>query len=52
MLKSSLCCDYSDEYILAKGTIFIAPEAGANPNSKDKEDYWEIVLYLVITYVK
>ena len=37
MLKSSLCCDYRDEYMIAKGTIFIAPEAGANPNSKDKK---------------
>ena len=36
MLKSSLC-DYSDAYILVKGTISIAPEAGDNPNNGDKE---------------
>ena len=36
MLKSSLC-DYSDAYMLVKGTISIAPQAGANPNNGDKE---------------
>ena len=36
MLKSSLC-DYSDAYMLVKGTISIAPQAGANPNNGSKE---------------
>ena len=38
MLKSSLC-DYSDAYILVKGTITIAPvpPPAANPNNNDKE---------------
>ena len=36
MLKSSLC-DYSDAYILVSGTITVAPQAGDNPNNRDKE---------------
>ena len=36
MLKSSLC-DYSDAYILVKGTISIASQAGDNPNNGSKE---------------
>ena len=38
MLKSSLC-DYSDAYILLKGTITIAPAPpqAANPNNNTKE---------------
>ena len=36
MLKSSLY-DYSDAYILVKGTVSIAAQAGGNPNNKDKE---------------
>ena len=36
MLSSSLC-DYSDAYIIIKGTISIAPQAGDNPNKGDKE---------------
>ena len=38
MLKSSLC-DYSDAYILVKGTITIAPvpPPAVNPNNNNKE---------------
>ena len=36
MLKSSLY-DYSDAYILVKGTVSIAAQAGGNPNNKDNE---------------
>ena len=36
MLKSSLF-DYSDAYILVKGTISIAAQAGDNPNNGNKE---------------
>ena len=36
MLKSSLY-DYSDAYILVKGTISIAPQEGDNPNHGGKE---------------
>ena len=35
MLKSSLC-DYSDAYILAKGTSSIVPKEGGNPNNANK----------------
>ena len=35
MLKSSLW-DYSDAYIVAKGTTSIAAQAGGNPNNGDK----------------
>ena len=35
MLKSSLC-DYSGAYILASGTITVAPETGDNRNDNDK----------------
>ena len=40
MLKSSLC-DYSDAYILAKGTISIARKEGDNPNNANKEVVFE-----------
>ena len=36
VLKSSLF-DYSDAYILAKGTISIAAREGDNPNNGDRE---------------
>ena len=36
LLKSSLC-DHSDEYIIVKGSISIATQAGDNPNNGDKE---------------
>ena len=38
MLRSSLC-DYSDAYILVKGTITITPvpPPAVNPNNNDKE---------------
>ena len=38
MLKS-IVCDYSDTFILVKGTIIIAPvpPPAANPNNGDKE---------------
>ena len=36
MLKSSLC-DYSDTYILVKGTTSIAEQEGDNPNNNNKE---------------
>ena len=36
ILKSSLC-DYSDAYILVKGTISIALVPAAHPNNNDKE---------------
>ena len=42
MLESSLC-DYSDAYILAKGTISIAPDVGANPNNSNKEIVFKIL---------
>ena len=46
MLKSSLC-DYSDAYILAKGTLSIVPKEGGNPNNANKQ-YLKIVLHLQI----
>ena len=36
MLRSSLC-DCNDAYILAKGTISIAAQAGDNPNNINKK---------------
>ena len=36
MLRSSLC-DYSDAYILVKGTITVAQESNATPNNVNKE---------------
>ena len=36
MLRSSLC-DYSDAYILVKGTISIEAQAGKNPNNSNKK---------------
>ena len=36
MLRSSLC-DYSDAYILVKGTITVAQETNAAPNNVNKE---------------
>ena len=35
VLRSGLC-DYSDVYILGKGTISIAAQAGGNPNKANK----------------
>ena len=40
ILKSSLC-DYSGAYILASGTIIVAPQAGDKPNNRDKEVVFE-----------
>ena len=36
MLRSSLC-DYSDVYILVKGTMSITALAGDNPNNANKK---------------
>ena len=36
MLRSSLC-DYSDAYIVVKGTISIAAQGGDNPNNANKK---------------
>ena len=36
MLRSSLC-DYSDTYILVKGTITVAPATAAAPNNANKK---------------
>ena len=36
MLESCLC-DYSDAYILARGTISVAPQEEDNPNHNYKE---------------
>ena len=36
VLKSSLC-DYSDAYILVKGTVSMAAQEGDNPNTNNKE---------------
>ena len=36
MLRSNLC-DSSDAYILVKGTISIAAQAGDNPNNANKK---------------
>ena len=36
MLRSSLC-DYSDAYILVKGTITVAQETAAAPNNANKK---------------
>ena len=49
MLRSSLC-NYSDAYILVKGTITIAPvpPAAANPSNNDKKKYLKLVLHLLI----
>ena len=40
MLQSRLC-DYSDAYILFKGNISIAPEAGDKSNNGDKEEVFK-----------
>ena len=50
MIKSNLC-DYSDSYILAKGTI-TSPNtaaAGAVVNNTNKKQFLKIVLLLLIT---
>ena len=49
MLKSSLC-DYSDAYILVKGTISVNNTAaqGAAANNTNKKVIFKIVLYLLI----
>ena len=36
MLRSSLC-DYSNGYVLVKGTISMAAQTGDNPNSANKK---------------
>ena len=49
MIKLSLC-DYSDAYILVKGTITVpntVPQGAAVNNTKNKE-YWKIVLHLLV----
>ena len=49
ILRSSLC-DYSDSYILAKGTITVNNTAadGAAANNTNKKNYWKIVLHFLI----
>ena len=51
MLRSSLS-DFSDAYILFKGTITIAAQAGNNPNNADKKVAFKVVLRLLIAQVK
>ena len=41
MLKSSLC-DYSNPYILVKGSISMAPKAGDNQNNGDKKAVFKL----------
>ena len=36
MIRSSLC-DYSDAYIIVKGTITLAPATAAAPNNANKK---------------
>ena len=50
MLKSSLC-DYSGAYILASGTITVAPQTGDNRNNNDKVVVFKTCAldYLLIT---
>ena len=36
-ILNSILCNYSDAYILAKGTISIAAQTGDNPNNGNKE---------------
>ena len=40
MLRSSLC-DYSNAYILVKGTIIVAKERDAAPNNSNKEEIFK-----------
>ena len=40
MLRSSLC-DYSNAYILVKGTIMVAKERDAAPNNSNKEEIFK-----------
>ena len=49
MLKSSLC-DYSDAYILVKGTIAVNDTAApdANVNNTNKKAVFKIVLHSLI----
>ena len=49
MLKSSLC-DYSDAYILVKGTITVnnTAAADADANNTNKKVYLKIVLHSLI----
>ena len=51
MLKSSLC-NYSDAYILVKGTILIAAQEGDNPNNQGREVVFQNFAPLLITYKK
>ena len=49
MIMSSLC-DYSDAYILVKGTIIVPNTAaqGAAVNNNNKKVVFEIVVYLLV----
>ena len=47
MLSSTLC-NYSDAYLLVKGTISIAAQAGDYPNNGDKEVVLKTVLHLLL----
>ena len=47
MLKSSLC-DYSDAYILVKGTITVNNAAAADADANNTNKYLKIVLHLSI----
>ena len=47
MLRSSLC-DYSDAYILFKGTISLKAQTGSYSNDNDKEVELKIVFHLLI----
>ena len=37
MMLKSILCNYSDVYILIKGTLTVAPEAAVNANNYNKE---------------
>ena len=48
-LQWSCLCDYSDAFILAKGTITVAITGTAvAPNNRNKKVILKIVLYLLI----
>ena len=53
MLKSSLC-DYSDAYILVKGTISVTntAAAGAGANNINKKVIFKTALHLLIVEAK
>ena len=48
MLKSSLC-DYTDAYMLVKGTITIAEKAKDNPSNGNKEVVFKNCAKILIT---